>query len=99
MKHDSCHIARIVVWFLGTSAVLLCSGILFLVYVGKTPDAGLHTLAGTAIGSLAALLTNTQGRQNQRVTDEPQPVTVENPASDPVPIIGAGNDNSETGGD
>jgi hypothetical protein len=89
MKNDSCHVARLVVWFLGINGLLLSGGVLFLSYTGQPIDAAVFTLAGTAIGALGSLLTNTQARATSR-GDDAQPVTVTNTPETPVPVTSEG---------
>jgi hypothetical protein len=92
MSHD--RIALTVVRFLGWSAILALGGVIFLVHQATGYDkidpstvalvSGVSTLAGAALGGLGAMLANTS-----RGT---QPVTVENPPDQPVPVDPAPED-------
>jgi hypothetical protein len=80
-------VALTVVYFLGSAALLGLAAVAVLVYHATGFDkidpstvalvSGVSTLAGSALGALGAILAST-GK------GAPQPVTVENPVSDPV---------------
>ena len=85
MQHDK--VALRVITFLGVAVILFGCGVIFLVYTSIGYDkidpstvalvSGVSTLAGAAMGALGSILASTGGRA-------PQPVTVENPPSNPV---------------
>lgn len=83
-------VALSVVRYLGRGAILALLGVVFLVYrsiesanqIDPSTVAlvsGVSTLAGAAFGALGAILAST-GKGTA------QPVTVENPPSDPIPV-------------
>lgn len=84
MKRHHCNIPRDVVRLLGTFAILGLLGLIVLVYVGKSVPEGLLTLIAGAVGALGSILSSTRPP-----VEDPQPVTVENLPSDPVPVEGA----------
>lgn len=79
---EQCKIPVLVVIFLGIIGILLSGGVLFLTYHNKTIDGGLFGLAGSAVGALGALLTQTR-TPTQRGTDA-NPVAVK--ADEPLPV-------------
>lgn len=89
MPTEHSKIPVLVVLFLGITSLVLSIGILILADNGKTPDAALYTLAGSAIGALGSLLSNTQNRPGQRVSDEA--VTVKTAPDKPLETIPAEN--------
>lgn len=89
-QHPHDRIALTVVRFLGTIALGALFGVIFLVWrATESPNeidpstvalvAGVSTLAGSALGALGSILAST-GKNT------PQPVTVENPPSDPANV-------------
>ena len=76
------HVPIIVVCFLGVTSILLSSGVLMLAHEGKAPDAGLYTLAGTAIGALSSLLTQAYRTRGT----ESDPVNVTTAPDNPLPV-------------
>lgn len=81
-------ISILVIMFLGVTALLLSAGIIYLADVGKTPDAAIFTLAGTAIGGLGSMLTNTHRTSGQRTSDS-EPVAVTTAPGDSVSVTEA----------
>ena len=79
MLSVSNRVALTVISFLGATSVILSLGVIWLAHEGRAPDAGLYTLGGTAIGALASILANMQGRHDK---DEPVAVT----ATEPLPV-------------
>src|SRR5688572_382602 len=88
-QHPHDKVALTVVRFLGAAAITFGVGAIFLVwaatqYEGIDPStialvSGVTGMAGVALGSLASVLAST-GK------GAPQPVTVENPPSDPAAV-------------
>jgi hypothetical protein len=84
-------VVRTVVYFLGTAALALIAGLLWLVHSVIARDqptaesiamiSSVGTLAGTTLGALGALLVSTRSGPT-----EAAPVTVVNKTSDPVPV-------------
>lgn len=71
---------NLVVGILGLVALVLVSGAIFLTFQEKSVPGELWTLAGGAVGAFSSLLARTGP------SGEPQPVTVENLDSEPVPV-------------
>lgn len=89
--HD--RVALTVIRFLGSAAITGLLGVVFLVYQATQSSnqidpstvalvAGVSTLAGSALGALGSILASTRG-------SAPQPVTVEQPANNPIPTTDA----------
>lgn len=78
MKNDDRFVIHLVAAFIGVIALALAIGLLVLNYQGKSIDALLATLAGTAVGSLVTLLTSTSGRTPAAPAGTPaDPVSVQ----------------------
>ncbi len=70
----------LVALLIGLVALTAIGGTVLLLAQGKGADAALVGLAGTALGYLAGLTSNGASR-------EPQAVTVQQPAGQPVPTV------------
>lgn len=73
---------RLVALLIGLTALAAVVGTIVLLTQGKSADAALAGLAGTALGYLAGVLTPSSGAT---------PVTIRQPADNPVPVEEAGH--------
>lgn len=79
-----CHVPLNVIRFLGWFSLIGLVGVVALVMADKMVPEGLMTIIATAAGALGAILSSTRNTSEHDDNETPLPVTVSNPASDPV---------------
>jgi len=68
-----------VIWILGTIALILSTGIVWIAAHGAQIDAGLSGLDGSVIGAIAGLLTNLAAHKPAESSTAPDPAPIAEP--------------------